>query len=107
MNTKEQGQFSLVIFKTPRAKEYVGFCYELAIVLSNEDERILRKELLDAVKGYVEAIGSSNLSNKLLNKHRLLPEEYQSMYKYLERSIAKKRKTKHGLIISCSYDKVG
>ncbi len=91
MNTKERGQFTLVIFKTPKNKEYVGFCYELAIVLSDKNQERLRKDLLEAVKGYVETVRENNLSNKLLNRHKMLPSEYRQLYEFLEKSLNKKR----------------
>lgn len=91
MNTTKYGQVSLVIFKTPKSKEYVGFCYEFGIVLQNKSVEVLQKELFDSVKGYVETVRENSLSEDLLNKQHMLPDEYKLLHRVLEKRIAKKR----------------
>lgn len=92
MNTKNKGQVRLLIIETP--KEYVGVCYEFAIVLENKNEDKLIEDLIEAAKGYIRTIRENNLPDSLLDKSMMLPEEYKSLFDELENRIAAKKSSR-------------
>lgn len=75
---------------------YVGVCYEFAIVLENKNHEKLMDSLEEAAKGYIQVVRENNLPNDLLDKHKELPKEFQSIYVALEKRVAKQHVTRGG-----------
>lgn len=71
-NTYKKGRVTFFIF--PQNDHLIGVCLELNIVVEGYSLRIVREELSDAVKTYVETIIENKLSETLLN--RPAPQEY-------------------------------
>ena len=78
-NTKEQGNFRLVIFpaKTGDCK-YTAACIDFAIVREGDDVFKLRQEILNAASHYLVNVQKNNLSDRLLNQ--TLPKKYINAY---------------------------
>lgn len=93
-NTKKRGEITIVTFRTPRSKKWIGFCYELGIVLEGDDPKTVSDEVLEASKGYVESVAANKLPDYLLAQPEVLPEEYRKMYEFLRNKINKGKDTK-------------
>jgi|GEM_PF-1678185 len=81
-NTKKQGQLRFIIYRKKQDKHFTGVCLDLDIVEQNKDPEILRKNLEEAAKGYIEAVSKCNLSDELLNKK--VPKKYLKIIEDLE-----------------------
>jgi hypothetical protein len=80
---KSSNGFSLVVIEDTSEKKAVGFCYEYAIVKYGSDAEHLKKELLEASKGYYNAVVKSKSSPNLLNRSDELPAEFKQVYKFI------------------------
>ena len=91
-NTKQHGSLRFFTYFDVAQDAYVGVCFELGIVKEEKDAESLRKELLEAAIGYVEAVGKNKLSDGLLNQR--VPQEYSDIYEIFLRSLAQKSENK-------------
>jgi hypothetical protein len=94
MNTKDKGQVSILMFEDPKAKRHLGIVYEFAIVLEGEDSEQLRIDLVEAAKGYIDAVRSGNLPDYLLDKSGQLPKEYKQLFEETEKRFVEKKSSK-------------
>jgi hypothetical protein len=88
MNSKKEG---LVTFVTAQAKDtghYVGFCYELGIVVEGDNRDRLLDDLYDAVQGYIRVTRENDLSDAFLDRHDVLPNDLQELYDIVRSSIS-------------------
>lgn len=76
-NTKERGVIRFLIYKRKEDKLFTGICLDLDIVEQAEDVEFLRKSLIEAAQGYVEAVCKNNLTDNLLNKP--IPKKYEQI----------------------------
>jgi len=79
-NSKERGILNFFIFFDIKEKEYVGFCIDLGILKFGTDLEKMKSDLEEAAQGYVKNIGQYDLSDKLLNQHEVIPEEYRMYF---------------------------
>ncbi len=99
MNTKQNGQVSLLIMDTGN-NNYLGICYEFAIVLEGDDIDILKQDLLDSARGYVAAVNKESLPNELLDKSDMLPKEFKQLFdevesRFVDRKVNRKLSQKY------------
>jgi hypothetical protein len=87
MNTKSTGRVSFITAKPSNSDYYVGFCYELAIVLEDKNPDKLISELYEAAKGYIQVARENNLPDNLLDKHEMLPKDLQDLYTVVKNSV--------------------
>ncbi|HEY5267937.1 MAG TPA: hypothetical protein VII94_02290 [Candidatus Saccharimonadales bacterium] len=83
MNTINKGQVNMVFIRDPIKDEFIGFCYEFAIVKYGDDLFDLKNDLIEASKGYLEAVSKIKASDKLLNMSDKLPSEFRDLYKVM------------------------
>ena len=81
-NTKKQGFLRFIIYKRPKDKLYTGVCLDLDIVEQSENMERLKKSLVEAAFGYVEAVCEKDLSEQLLNHPA--PKKYWKILVELE-----------------------
>lgn len=90
MNTKHHGEINLVIVKLSSGDEYLGFCPEFAIVKYADEFEGLKEDLLEAAKGYVDAVDSNKLSDELLNRYDELPDDLKEVYQLIKERVAQR-----------------
>lgn len=92
MNTRDKGEVSIVILRDPDRDEFVGFIYEFAIVKYGNDVLELKNDLVEAAKGYVEAVRKTEVSEKLFDRSDELPQDLQSVYRVITNKMYKENK---------------
>ena len=85
MNSHKEGEISLVIMHDPSKEEFVGFCYEFAIVKYGDDLLQLKKDLIEASRGYLATAHKTQVSATLLNRSTELPKDFQLLYDAITR----------------------
>lgn len=65
-NNKNSGNLNFIIYQDQETKEYCGLCIELGIYDSSDNLESLKKNLIDASKGYVHSVMKDKLSDELL-----------------------------------------
>ena len=82
-NTKEKGQFRFIIYKKPQDKYFTGVCLDLDIFEQDKNPEQLKRNLLEAAQGYLEAVKKKDLTDELLNQPS--PKKYWQILKDLEK----------------------
>jgi hypothetical protein len=104
MNSKSNGQVTIITAQPSDSDHFVGYVYEFAIVMENKNREELINELREAAEGYLQVVRENNLSDKLLDKHNMLPKDLQELYNAAKGDIDKQpsngpvpQKYKHSL----------
>lgn len=85
-NTKKGGEVTVIFFKEKNT--FISVCLELDIVKEGKGITTLRKQMEEAVLGYVETVCKGDFSDALLN--RPAPKKYWDKYYGFLRSLEPK-----------------
>lgn len=83
MDTNFKKPLRFIIYKRPKDKNYTGVCLDFDIVEEGKDLQLLKRSLLEAAEGYLEAISKKDLDKNLLN--RPAPRQYWKILQELEK----------------------
>ncbi|MDO8472139.1 MAG: hypothetical protein Q7S64_03280 [bacterium] len=88
-NTKERGILRYLIYKDTRADEYVGVCVDIGLIKVGTNNANVKRDLINASKGFVRTVCEQNLSNGLLNQQP--PQQYMDIFNEIVESYKLKR----------------
>jgi hypothetical protein len=66
-NSKKGGNLNFIVYQDPETKLYCGLCLQLGLYDSSDNLEALKKNLVEAAKGYVHTVMKDKLSDSLLN----------------------------------------